>query len=252
MAAPQLGLTSPRTTGPQVKHAQYLLAHNRYNHDYDPGPQDGVYGVHTAAAARRAKYLLGYPKKRVTERFGPQLYSYLLPLTTRSAKRRPATYVVRGKVRERILERRRERRRRMFREHATDIAISQVGTHEYPPGSNIVKYTEWYHMVGPWCAMFVSWCYTRAGRPLHYASVEYLYADAATGRNGLELVWTPHKGDLALIGWEHVGIYLNDVPGGLVRYISGNTGSSSTSDGGSVEIHTLARGTFTHWVRVNH
>lgn len=37
------------------------------------------------------------------------------------------------------------------------LAESQVGTKEDPAGSNNVEYSRWYGIIGPWCAMFVSY-----------------------------------------------------------------------------------------------
>src|SRR5262245_6931546 len=46
-----------------------------------------------------------------------------------------------------------------LRQGALQLALSELGVSESPPDSNQVKYTSWYGTVGPWCAMFVSWCY---------------------------------------------------------------------------------------------
>src|SRR5262245_47942117 len=50
-----------------------------------------------------------------------------------------------------------------LREAALATAITQLGVKESPAGSNHCKYTEWYGMVGPWCAMFVTWSYETQG-----------------------------------------------------------------------------------------
>lgn len=42
-----------------------------------------------------------------------------------------------------------------------DRARKQVGTAEDPPGSNSNKYTDWYGVDTPWCAIFVSWLFYR-------------------------------------------------------------------------------------------
>lgn len=61
-----------------------------------------------------------------------------------------------------------------------DLAIHEKGYVErYDPVSgqyvNDTKYNHWYNMDGPWCAMFVSWCWYQAGLSnellLKYASV---------------------------------------------------------------------------------
>ena len=44
---------------------------------------------------------------------------------------------------------------------------TELGTLESPPNSNRTKYGAWYGFDGfPWCAMFVSWVYDKAGSPL--------------------------------------------------------------------------------------
>lgn len=251
-----LELTTPHMHGEKVEEAQRLLHHNRYDIDLDPGKIDGEYGRHTATATRRAKYLLGYPTRRVNDRFGPNLYAYLVPKTNKYFKSRPPTYWARAKTRQAAYKRSQQP---TLRQKATSVALTQVGTHENPAYSNNVKYNTWYygHPVSgshtyPWCAVFVSWCYTQAGRPLRYASVSQIYYDASHRNNGLELVGTPTRGDLVCVDHlGHVGILLKLVGDHSFEYVSGNTGSSSEADGGAVEVHTLSRSIVNAWVRVN-
>ena len=48
-----------------------------------------------------------------------------------------------------------------------ETAIAEVGYTENPPNSNRTKYGEWFGFDGvPWCGMFVSWVYAKAGYPL--------------------------------------------------------------------------------------
>lgn len=232
-----------------VHDAQYLLDHNRYDEKFDPGAHDGQYGAHTAAATKRAKYLLGYPKRRVNGKFGPSLYAYLLPKGNKYAKIRPKTWVVRGKLREKLLARKAASTHRL---RAAQLALTQLGINESPPYSNRVKYSDWYGLIGPWCAMFMSWLFSQVGRPLHYAAVQAIYDDARNGRNGLSLVGTPEKGDLAIVeNVGHVGMFLEFDGDGYFKYVSGNTGSGSEADGGEVAVHTIPRSWVNAWVRVS-
>ena len=49
-------------------------------------------------------------------------------------------------------------------ERVLEIARKEVGTKEHPPESDRVKYGVWYPANGePWCAMFVSWVFNKAG-----------------------------------------------------------------------------------------
>ena len=46
------------------------------------------------------------------------------------------------------------------------VARAEIGTAESPAYSNKVKYSDWWGYAGPWCGMYVSWCFDRAGHPL--------------------------------------------------------------------------------------
>jgi len=79
--------------GPDVRVAQRLLRRNRFRENYRPGPIDGIFGRRTAAACRRAKWALGYPRFRVTPTFGDRLHDFLtgerrLPAAYRRRRRR--------------------------------------------------------------------------------------------------------------------------------------------------------------------
>jgi NlpC/P60 family len=65
------------TTGP-VHDAQFLLAFNRWNVNFHPGPRDGIFGPQMGEAIRRAKWYLGYPSNQIVPVFGDVLYHYLL------------------------------------------------------------------------------------------------------------------------------------------------------------------------------
>jgi hypothetical protein len=136
-----------------------------------------------------------------------------------------------------------------LRQKALANAITQLGTKESPPNSNQVKYTDWYGMVGPWCAMFATWSYETVGdspsfaRGSYYAYVPYIVGDARAGRRGLSTTDSPVPGDLVCYDWEfdgtydHVGLFEAWVPGGQGQFnaIEGNTSLyGSQSNGGEV------------------
>lgn len=77
--------------GQEVKDSQWLLTHGRFG-NFHPGPIDGIAGDQWAAAIKRAKYSLGYPRSLLRPIFGAQLYSYLLPKDRTGAKRLPLAY----------------------------------------------------------------------------------------------------------------------------------------------------------------
>lgn len=231
-----IGLTTPAKRGSSVRLAQYVLnKHNRLGQDFLKGPVDGVYGPLSVAATKSAKYWIGYPSDKINGIYGPGLHAYLLPIGSRGAKPLPNAYKLRRAQRLALAKKEREIVTR--RKKAADIAVRQIGTVERPAGSNKVKYSDWYGMRGPWCAMFVSWCFNEAGIKFRYAYCPYVEADAKAGKNGLRLVGSKYatKGDLALFGFGkgeavHIGFVVRNLGGGWYETVEGNT---SAGDGGS-------------------
>lgn len=124
-----------------------------------------------------------------------------------------------------------------------DIATSQLGVKESPAGSNRVKFSAWYGVVGPWCAMFVSWCMAQDGRKFHYDSVPTIVADAHNRKNGLQIVSKDQvaPNDVVCYDWghdgvpDHTGIFEAWVTKGLTFHaIEGNTAVGNDSNGGEV------------------
>jgi len=135
------------------------------------------------------------------------------------------------------------------RELALERAIGQLGVKEDPPESNQVRYTDWYGMVGPWCAMFCTWCYDASGGPgsntfdrnqARYSYVPYIVSDARNGRYGLSVTSTPKAGDLVCYDWardgeyDHVGFFEAWTGGHTFTALEGNTSTSNDSNGGEV------------------
>jgi hypothetical protein len=126
------------------------------------------------------------------------------------------------------------------------MATTQIGIKESPPNSNQCKYCTWYGMVGPWCAIFVSWCDCIGDNPSgrfkkgsRYAYVPYIVNDARLGVNGLSITSSPKPGDLVCYDWswdgehDHVGIFESGNAGSF-KAIEGNTSASNNSNGGEV------------------
>lgn len=142
------------------------------------------------------------------------------------------------------------------RERALDRARNQIGVKESPPESNECVFTDWYGMVGPWCAMFTTWCYDGPGAPgspsfdknqERFAYVPYLVSDARNGRYGLSVTSSPKPGDLVCYDWQgsgssgssetfdHVGLFEEWLdPGYAFTAIEGNTSVNNNSNGGEV------------------
>jgi len=116
-----------------------------------------------------------------------------------------------------------------------EIARSQLGLGENPPGSNYTKYGAWYGLNGmAWCAMFMSWCANQAGAldiiPKHAytpTGAKWFYDRGQWGT-------TPRVGALVYFafygsgyegrwkGIHHVGIVESIRPDGRVVCIEGN------------------------------
>jgi len=239
-----LHLTSPVVSGDEVREAQHALRDNKWG-SFHPGKVDGHYGDHTAAAARSAKYWLGYPRSQWT---GPDRFKYGHKLHRQLLGERKLG----------ILQRRR-RAKRLRKAggvspgmRALLVARTQVGQHESPPESNLTKYGKWYGVQGqPWCAIFVSWCFDQA-KPFFlfrwvrfkYAYCPFVVADARAGRNGLRVVpWSDVRpGDLALYDFpgespgtaDHIGFVdkIINRTSGTFQAVEGNTSQTGSQDNG--------------------
>ena len=227
-----LKLTSPYMRGKDVQSAQRALRKAKAW----VGKIDGVYGPQTAAAAKQAKWMIGYPERQCTQTYGQALHDYL------TGKKKP----------NRLMRRRAEKRKvsnKPMREKALAEAIKWIGTKENPPHSNKVMFSEWYGLRGPWCAMFVTWCYTKAGsksfdpKKARWAYCPFMVNDARAQRNGLVVVPTNNvqPGDIAMFDWhgdkisDHVGIVeTKPDKNGKFKCVEGNTAVGNDSDGGAV------------------
>jgi CHAP domain len=242
-----LGLTSPQMRGKDVEHAQKMLNSSapgtRFG-NFKPGEVDGVFGQNTAAACKRAKYWLGYATASIKGTYGQQLEDFLggKELTAEMKKRRQTRLDQAQEV--------------PLRVRAFNKAKAELGTKESPPDTNRCKYTAWYGLVGPWCAMFVTWAYIQAGakesfrKGQRWASVGFFLTDAR-GRDwhlmeiGKDQV---KQGDLVTFDWEgggrgqspwrsdHIGMFDRWVNkgAGIFKTIEGNTAVGNDSNGGEV------------------
>ena len=126
-----------------------------------------------------------------------------------------------------------------------NIAKAEIGTKENPPGSNCVKYNDWYYnrkgISGnqyPWCAVFVSWCFRSAQGlcPKTASCLTMLQWFESRG----QIVTDPKPGDIVFFKYStnarrtnHVGIVLS-VNGKTIHTIEGNTSMTSNDNGGAV------------------
>lgn len=238
-----LTLTSPLTRGDDVERAQMVLK----NHGYWVGNIDGVFGEMTGRACSQAKYELGYKLANVKPSYGATLEAYL----TGKKRRTPAM----------LLRAKRRSAKKPLGKEAARIAQTFVGVKENPPGSNRVMFSEWYGMIGPWCAMFVTYCFVEAGskafkRGSHWAYCPFMVNDAREQRGITVVTEGIDQGDIALFDWgrdgvaDHVGIVLTPPDkAGNFRCCEGNTSTSSDSDGGQVMIRTRNKAQVQAFVR---
>ena len=109
------------------------------------------------------------------------------------------------------------------------------------------KYGLWYGVEGfetaPWCAMFVSWVFSKAGMPLHPIQHSKGFAYCPYGLRWLadnnQVYRNPEVGDIVFFDWgrdgvpDHVGI-VESVHPTYIKTIEGNTSTRNQSNGGMV------------------
>jgi hypothetical protein len=113
-----------------------------------------------------------------------------------------------------------------------NVMRSLLGTRERPGGSNLAApVTSWYPMVGPWCAMTVSYALAHAG---HDRRVKFAWCPSgvANFKNGTWGSWhsTPQPGDLIFFSLkgvrpDHVGL-VESVQGNRITTLEGNVGDA--------------------------
>ena len=126
-----------------------------------------------------------------------------------------------------------------------EIARKEIGTTEVPLNSNKTKYGVWFGLDGVhWCAIFVSWVYATAGKPIAWGGYRNGYAGCQTAyayfKKNLLLVTDPQPGDIVLFDWngdkryDHTGIFVEWISKDKFKSIEGNTSLANDSNGGEV------------------
>src|SRR5450756_148644 len=181
-----LRLTHPMMHGVDVRALQISLHGNAYG-DFFRFDIDGIYGPLTANRVAAAKWHLGYATFEPVA--GPQFMAYVTSarhLTTVCEARRLARLrAPKPKPRPTLT----------LGEKALAWALSHVGDHETPPGSNHCFATEqWGHGDMQWCDVLVSLGYIHAGSSAFskskqdYQFVPYMLQAARAGNHGLHCV----------------------------------------------------------------
>lgn len=125
------------------------------------------------------------------------------------------------------------------------VAEAEIGYTEIPANSNKTKYGKWFGYDGvAWCAIFVSWCYDKAGYPL--GNIGYLkgYAGCQSGvaffTKTKRITTNPVEGDIVFFDWngdgrfDHTGIFVKWIDKTTFETIEGNTSLTNQSNGGEV------------------
>lgn len=246
-----LHLVSPLMHGEDIRELQQLLVQNGVY----PANVDGDYGELTAQGVFRYKHDIGFLRPDQTA--SGLIFKYL-----RGEKKPNAA------MRALAAKRRKPPKKAGWREKVVQHALSQLGETERPPNSNRSKFSTWYGIIGPWCAMFVTWVFATLGfakatfkRAVRYAYVPFIEGDARAGRNGVMRAVGPANAILALFDWppkngvpDHIGICAEEAtirkyaPEALRKAIArfgalgdgdfwsleGNTGIGNNSNGGEM------------------
>ena len=126
------------------------------------------------------------------------------------------------------------------------IAKSQLGYKERPSGSNKTKFGKAYGMNGtPWCAIFVWWCFKKAGaHELYFGGKKTAFVPALADYYIKEkrIVKKTHGklGDIVFFDFDHngnsdhVGFIWKYLGNGWYKTLEGNTGIGNNANGGKV------------------
>ena len=126
-----------------------------------------------------------------------------------------------------------------------EIAEKEIGYKESPANSNKTKFGQWFGLDGvAWCAMFVSWCYHHAGKPLGNIGFVNGFAGCQSAvahfKKTGEITKSPVAGDICFFDWnldgrfDHTEIFVKDLGTGYFETIGGNTAVGNDSNGGEV------------------
>ncbi len=124
-----------------------------------------------------------------------------------------------------------------------EIAAKEAGYIESP--GNKTKFGKWFGLDGmAWCAMFVSWCYFKAGLSLPKIGFLRGFAGCQKGYEYFKkhnwITDNPVAGDIVLFDWngdgryDHTGIFVEWSNEDKFFSVEGNTALINDSNGGSV------------------
>jgi len=126
------------------------------------------------------------------------------------------------------------------------LAEQEIGQTESPKNSNKTKYGKWARYDGvPWCGLFVSYVYEKAGQPLPKIGFRFNgFAGCQTAvayfRKHNKITKTPVAGDIVFFDWnkdgrhDHTGLFVRWIDENTFETIEGNTAIGNDSNGGQV------------------
>jgi len=124
-----------------------------------------------------------------------------------------------------------------------EIARIEIGYIEQ--AGNKTKYGQWFGLNGvAWCAIFVSWVYYKAGKPLGKIGWSNGFAGCQYGfeywKKKGKIITDPQPGDIVLYDFngdgrhDHTGIFVRWLNNDRFEAIEGNTSLKNQTNGGSV------------------
>jgi len=131
-------------------------------------------------------------------------------------------------------------------EKIISIAEKEIGYSETPANSNKTKYGKWFGFDGvPWCGMFVSWVFFKAGYPLGNIGFTKGFAGCQTAvahyKKAGKIVASPLPGDIVFFDfngdgrYDHTGIFVYHIlDRNMFASIEGNTSATNNANGGTV------------------
>lgn len=236
-----LSLTTPFTTGPDVKALQRATNKRRKARKLPTIGVDAEWGPETDAAVRETAWVLGISEKHIT---GP------VSVDAQTLIRNPAMRTAEQKAR----AKKRLKQLALSPGAVVRAALKHVGKTESPAGSNrgpgIISRCQ-KAMLGEdgyfWCGAFVGFFLERRGHvAIDRKRIVYtpaIVADAQAKVNGFS-GWHPVKqarpGDLALFDWDssdrvianHVELVVRNLGGGKLECVGGNTSKGGQDNNG--------------------
>ena len=236
-----LSLTTPFTTGPDVKALQRAANKRRKARKLPTIGVDAEWGPETDAAVRETAWVLGISEKHIT---GP------VSVDVQTLIRNPAMRTAEQKAR----AKKRLKQLALSPGAVVRAAIKHVGKTESPAGSNrgpgiisrcqkaMLGYDGYF-----WCGAFVGYFLEKRGRvAIDHKRIVYtpaIVADAQAKVNGFS-GWHPvqqaRPGDLALFDWmshdgviaNHVELVVANLGGGRLECVGGNTSKGGQDNNG--------------------